>query len=300
MTRWLAGGVLLAAVAVFASFCIVILDEREIGFRTVLGDPEPSLLGLSLNRPVLDEPGLYVVIPGLHDLVRYDRRVRRFDAEPRELNLAENYRLEVDYYLVYRIRDPQKLRQVFGTERRLLELLDDTAFSEVRDVLATHAFEDLLSSKRPEITSEIARRSGEKLQNGGIEVLDFRIRRTDHPEANRERIFERMRAERDRFAKLYRAEGDEEAKRVRSGADRQGVVLAAEGRREGLKLRGEGDAEAARIYAEAYGEDPEFYAFKRSLEAYEKALDSETTLIPSPKSPFLKYLFDVSAPPPRR
>jgi membrane protease subunit HflC len=300
VTRWLAGGILLVAVVGFASFCIVVLDQREIGFRTVLGDPEPRLFGVPLNRPVLDEPGLYVVIPGLHELVRYDRRVRRFDAEPRELNLAENYRLEVDYYLVYRIRDPQKLREVFGTERRLVELLDDTAFSEVRDVLATHAFEELLSAKRPEITSEIARRSGAKLARGGVEVLDFRIRRTDHPEANRARIFERMRAERDRFAKLYRAEGDEEARRVRSEAERQGVVLAAEGRREGLQLRGEGDAEAARVYAEAYTEDPEFYAFKRSLEAYEKALDTETTLILSPQSPFLKYLFGVGAPPPGR
>lgn len=298
-TRWLALGVLIAAAALFATFCVVILDEREIGFRTVLGDPEPSLFGISLNRPVLDEPGLYVVIPGLHDLHRYDRRVQRFDAEPRELNLAANYRLEVDYYLVYRITDPQKLFTVFGTRRRLTELLDDTAFSEVRDVLATHAFEDLLSDKRPEITSKIAERAGQKLGRGGIEVLDFRIRRTDHPEANRARIFGRMRAERDRFAKRYRAEGDEEARRVRSEADRQSVVLAAEGTREGLALRGQGDAEAARIYAEAYGEDPEFYSFKRSLEAYEKALDRETTLILSPDSPFLKYLFDVSAPAPR-
>ncbi len=299
MTRWLATGVLLAAVAVFASFCIVILDEREIGFRTVLGDPEPSVFGLPLNRPVLNEPGLYVVIPGLHQLYRYDRRVLRFDAEPRELNLAENYRLEVDYYLVYRIIDPRKLRQEFGTARRLVELIDDTAFSVVRDVLATEPFEALLSDRRPEITHEIARLCGEKLSHGGIEVLDFRIRRTDHPEANRARIFDRMRAERERFAKRYRAEGDEEAQRVRSDADRQGAVLIAEGVREGLTLRGEGDAEAARIYAEAYGEDREFYKFTRSLQAYEKALDSETTLILSPESPFLKYLFDVAAPPRR-
>ena len=116
-TRFLAGGVLIAAAAVFLSFCLVILDEREIGFRTVLGDPEPTLFGVSLNRPVLDEPGVYVVIPGLHDLYRYDRRALRFDAEPRELNLASNYRLEVDYYLVYKITDPRKLRQAFGTEQ---------------------------------------------------------------------------------------------------------------------------------------------------------------------------------------
>ena len=218
---------------------------------------------------------------------------------PRELNLAENYRLEVDYYLVYRIIDPRKLRQEFGTARRLVELIDDTAFSVVRDVLATEPFEALLSDRRPEITDEIARLSGEKLSYGGIEVLDFRIRRTDHPEANRARIFDRMRAERERFAKRYRAEGDEEAQRVRSDADRQGAVLIAEGVREGLTLRGEGDAEAARIYAEAYGEDREFYKFTRSLQAYEKALDSETTLILSPESPFLKYLFDVASPPRR-
>ncbi|MBW2281567.1 MAG: protease modulator HflC [Deltaproteobacteria bacterium] len=294
--RWLAVGVLMAALGVFASFCLVILDEREIALRTLFGDPELSVFGIPLNRPVLDEPGVYVSIPGVHALYRYDRRALRFDAEPRELNLAENYRLVVDYYLVYRIIDPRKMRQVFGTTKRLTELLDDTAFSEVRDVLAQHAFEDLLSDKRSEITDEIARRSGEKLARGGIEVIDFRIRRTDHPEANRARIFDRMRAERERFAKRYRAEGDEQARRVRSDADRQSVVLRAEGEREGLRARGEGDAEAARIYGEAYGQDREFYAFVRSLRAYETALDSDTTLILSPDSAFLKYLFDVTPP----
>ncbi len=106
-----------------------------------------------------------------------------------------------------------------------------------------------------------------------------------------------MRTERDRFAKKYRAEGDEESQKIRSEAEKQSAILRAEGQREAVQLRGEGDAEAARIYAEAYGQDRDFYVFVRSLEAYREALAGETTLVLSPNSPFLKYLFSTDLGP---
>lgn len=293
MTRGVILALLLVAAGVFASFCVVVIDQREIAFRTLLDSAD-----LAFNRPVLDEPGLYVSIPGLHKIYRYERRAQIYDARPRELQLTQNYKLNVDYYLIYRVVNPRLLRETAKTQGAISRLLDDSSFSQVRRVLGLHAFEELLSDKRDEITRAVAAATNKDLISKGIEVLDFRISRTDHPAANREGIFRRMRTEREAVAKRYRAEGDEAARKISSDADRQSAILRAKGEREALRLKGEGDAEAARIYADAYSQDGEFYRFVRSLEAYRTALDSETTLILSPDSQFLKYLFDVAAPPP--
>jgi len=125
-----------------------------------------------------------------------------------------------------------------------------------------------------------------------------RIGGTLYPEANIGRVFERMRTERSRFALKFRAEGEQQARGLRSKAEGESLVILAEAERASLRLRGEGDAEAARTYADVYGADPEFYGFVRSLEAYRKSLDPETTLVLSPRSSFLKYLFDPAKPAP--
>ena len=137
MTRSVWALLVLAAVAVGLSFCIVIIDEREQGFRTVLGDPNPEFLGISLNRAVLSEPGWYVRIPGVHEVQRYDRRLLLFDAAAKELYLADELAVEVDYYVTYRIENPQLVRENVRTQARLLRQLDDTTFSQVRDVLGS-------------------------------------------------------------------------------------------------------------------------------------------------------------------
>ena len=133
----------------------------------------------------------------------------------------------------------------------------------------------------------------------GIRVTDLGIRRTDFPEANLKQVYERMRKERERFARTFRAEGEEEANKIRSKADLDSQLLRAEAQRRSTELRGEGDSTAARTYADAYNQDPEFYAFVRSLEAYQTALDSETTVILSRDVPFLKHLFQGGAKPTR-
>jgi membrane protease subunit HflC len=160
----------------------------------------------------------------------------------------------------------------------------------VRTVLAQHSIADLLSEVRDRITRQITANCHEKLQPQGLAVVDFQIRRTDYPAENLDRIFERMRKERERFAKGSRAQGEEEARKVRAEADRDSTIERARAERRAQELRGEGDAEAARIYAEAYGQDPEFYAYLRSLEAYGRALDERTMLVLGDDNPFLKYL----------
>lgn len=298
MTRSVVALLVLAAALVFVSFCVIVIDEREQGFRTVLGDPDPEFLGISFNRPVLSEPGLYLRIPGLHEVQRYNRRLQLFNAEAREeLYLADQLAVEVDYYVTFRIANPQLVRERIPTRARLLRQLDDTSFSEVRDVLGQYLIGDLLSEKRMEIMKQITERCNEDMVGRGIEITDVRIRRIDYPEKNLPGVFERMRKDRDRVARKYRAEGDEEARKIRSKAELDSQVLRADAGRRSSELRGKGDSEATRIYAEAYNRDPEFYAFVRSLEAYRLALDKQTTVILSPNVPFLRHLFRGEAPP---
>lgn len=281
----------LLAIAVAASFCVIIVDEREIAFRTVLGDPDSAL---NLGGAVLDRPGLQVRVPGLHTLERFDKRLQRYDAEARELQMGANYLILVDYYLTWRIENPRLLRQGVRSGE-LSRILDDTAYNEVRTVLGQQQIDALLSERRAAITREITERVAAKLAPLGIAVVDLQVRRTDLPESNLARTFDRMRTERDRVAQRFRAEGEGEARRIRSEADRESVRIKAEAERRVSELRGEGDARAAEIYAAAFNQDSEFYSFLRSLEAYEKALDDHTTLVLSPKSRFLRHLFESGA-----
>jgi membrane protease subunit HflC len=289
MNRWMALGVALASLAVFGSFCVVILDEREQGFRTLLGSPDP--LGA-----VLTTPGPKLRIPGLHEIDIYEKRLQRYDSNPREVQLSDGKLMEVDYFVVYRIADPQVFRQQMRNEDRLLGFLDDNSFGPVRDVLAQYPLDALLSEQRVEIMDEIGAKMAASLKPLGVDVSDVLLRGTDYPEENLPQTYARMIKERERFARKFRAEGDEEARKVRSKADLESQVLRAGATRSATELRGEGDSEAARIYAEAYNRDPEFYAFTRSLEAYKLALDDQTTVILSPNVPFLRHLFENGKP----
>ena len=228
-----------------------------------------------------------------HQLYRYEKRRMRYDrGDPLELQTSEKLLIEVDYYAVWRIADPERYFKSIRTRDAALRRLDTVTYSAVQQTLARHTLADLLSEKREEISRTITRNSIEGLRPDGIEVLDLRIRRTVYPEANLPQVYSRMRTERNRFAMKFRAEGEEQSRAIRSAADRESLIIVSTAERDSAKLRGEGDAEATRIYAEAFGQDTEFYEFLRTLEAYKLALNDQTTLILSPDAPFLKYLFD--------
>jgi membrane protease subunit HflC len=303
MKRRLVSLLLLATLAVAASFCIVIIDVREIAFRTILNESDPTPFGIHINQPLLVEPGWYVRIPFLHQLYRYERRKMRYDrGDPVELQTSEKLLIEVDYYAVWRIEDPELYFKRIRTRDAALKRLDTVTYSAVQQTLAKHTLADLLSEERREIISAIKQISDAGLDPEGMEILDLRIRRTVYPEANLPQIYSRMRTERNRFALKFRAEGEEQSREIRSSADQQSLIIVSTAERDAAKLRGDGDAEATRIYANAYGQDVEFFEFLRSLEAYRTALNEQTTLILSPDAPFLKYLFEyrkVSAEPAR-
>ena len=299
MSRALTALLLLVALGVAASFCVVILDEREQAFRALLGEPEFDAFGFQINQPVLTKPGVYLRIPVLHQLERYDRRLLRYDVEAREAYTSEKLLISVDYFAMWRIENPRLFYESNQTMGGALRRLDTITYSIVRESLGRQPLTALLSPERDEIMADIIREADQALSQFGIRVRDLRIRRTDYVADNLPGIYQRMRTERSAVAKKHRAEGEERARTVRAEADLESQVVRAEAQRESIVIRGEGDALAAKIYADAYSRDPEFYAFWRSLEAYRQALDEQTTLVLSPESPFLRYLFqDGPAPTP--
>jgi membrane protease subunit HflC len=288
-----------ATVVVVGAFCVVILDQREIAFRTLLDRAEFEVGGVKLNEPILSEPGLYLSVPILHRVRRYDKRLLRFDARPQNAYTSQGDLILIDYYVIWRIEDPRRFYEAFPTDtwiENARNRIDNTTYNRLRNALAQQTIGDLLSDQREGIVRRITQAAADEMERQGIRIVDLQIRGLAYPEQNVEQVYKRMRSERERFALRARAEGEEESRAIRSKADEQVQITLAQALRDAERLRGEGDAEAARIYAEAFNRDPEFYAFVRSLEAYEKALDSQTTLILSPEVPFLKYLFQMMPP----
>jgi membrane protease subunit HflC len=282
---------LLVALGVGASFCVVILDEREQAFRTLLSQAEFEVAGVSLNQPELIEPGVYLRIPMLHEFYVYDRRLQRFDSDPQTMLTSDELPLLVDYFLMWRIENPRDFFESNRSVANALARIDDVTYDNVRETLAQNRITALVSPERDSMLARITASCDEELAPHGIRVADLRIRRIDFKEGNIERVFQRMRTDQERVAKRHRAEGEEQARRIRSEADRKSLVLRADALRESELIRGEGDAEATRVYAEAYSEDPEFYSFVRSLEAYRQTIDEGTTFVISPDTPFLRHLF---------
>ena len=202
----------------------------------------------------------------------------------------------VDAFARWRITDPLKFRQSVQNEVAALPRLERILNASIREVLGSVVSDAILSDDRIELMLRIresARRSAVSL---GVDIIDVRMRRADLPQQNLQATFQRMEAEREREAADERARGKEAAQKVQANADRQAVELVSESRKQSEIIRGEADAERNKVFAEAFGRDPEFFAFYRSLRAYEMSLKgSNTTLVVSPNSEFFEYL-DGAAP----
>src|SRR5690606_3382328 len=168
--------------------------------------------------------------------------------------------------------------------------LDDLVLSELRQELASHTMNDMIGSARTGMMDRVTQRTRAKATEFGIEVVDVRIKHPDLPKEIRQSVFARMVAERERLAKGYRAQGQKESDKITSRTDKEIKILLAETQKETEEMRGTNDAESTKIYAEAYGKDPEFYAFMRNLEAYEKSVDEKATVVLSTKSELFRYL----------
>jgi membrane protease subunit HflC len=260
-----------------------IVDEREKALKLWFGE----VVGID------DDPGLYFKIPFLHEIVKYDDRILPLDSHPLEVTMKDNRRFEVDAFARWRIADVVKFRKAIGSgginsARARLEIILN---AELRAVLGHVDSNALLSSDRVGLMNQIRDAARNKALNLGVEVIDVRIKRADLPQQNLEKTFERMRAEREREAADEIARGNEAAQRTRARADRTVVETVSEARKNSEIIRGKADAKRNAVFAEAFGRDPEFFAFYRSLNAYEKALrGSNSSLVMSPDSEFFNYL----------
>ena len=241
-------------------------------------------------KRIIQEPGLYFKMPVAQNLVRFEKRVLTTDARESEYITLDKKRVLVDHVSRWRIDDPLQFYRSVRDRIRAMARLDDIISARLRQEIATHNFLDLIREKREDIMAIVTKDTRETAKSFGIEVTDVRIKRLDLPEEVQASVFARMRAERERIAKRYRAEGEEQAQQIRASADREREVILATAYESSEKLKGEGDAEATSIYANAFGKDAEFYAFTRRLQAYEKILSNDTTLLLNPDSELLNYL----------
>ena len=204
--------------------------------------------------------------------------------------LGDQKRLVVDAFSRYRIANPLQFRQASGSESAFRSRLEPIVISALRSVLGEVDLFTVLSADRTSLMNNIRDEANATLLRFGVLLVDVRIKRADLPEQNSEAIYRRMQTEREREAKELRAQGAEIAERIKARADRERRVLIAEAKQEADIIRGRGDANAVRTFAEAFGQDPEFFSFYRSMQAYREALaDQSTSLVLSPDSPFFQY-----------
>lgn len=272
------GVVVLLIVLGASPFFIVDLTQTAIVVQ--LGQPKRTVT----------EPGLKFKVPFVQEVRYFDKRLLDYDVPAREVITQDKKTILIDNFAKWKIVDPLEVYKAFQTQRGALQRLDDIIYSELRVELGRHELSEIVSANRLLIMSEVAKRANQKASKYGLEVLDVRIKRADLPEQNAKAVFDRMQAERERIAKQYKAEGAEEAQKIRSEAEKDRQILIAEAYKTSQEIRGEGDAKAYKIYADAYRQDPKFFEFVRSMEAYKKTFAKDTTMVLSPDSEFLKFL----------
>lgn len=272
------GGALLLMLA-SASFFIV--HEQQLALLLRLGEITDSDY----------KPGIHFKTPLIQNVRFFDKRIQTLDAQPERFLTVEKKFVVVDSFVKWRIADvAQYYRSTRGDINTASRLLGERINAALRDEFGKRTIQEVISGERAEIMQELARKADQDASDLGIEIVDVRIKKIDFPTEISNRVYERMRTERERVARELRAEGAEAAERIRADADRQKVEISAEAYREAEQIKGEGDGEAARIYAEAFEQDPEFYAFWRSLNAYKEVFgQGGSMMVLDPSSEFFRY-----------
>lgn len=265
-------------------------------------DQTQSAIILQFGEPVgvKLEPGLYAKIPFIQNVIRLDNRLMEYDVATTIIYTGDKKNMVVDAYVRWRIVDPLLFYKRFKSDNSYSIIEDakrrlgDVIIGELKSELGLHIMSNIISQSRDTIMESITNGSNRKISEGGessgLTVIDTRIKRADLPPENQRSVYERMKAERDQQATKYRSEGLMQGQKIRANADRQREVILAEAQRTSQEIQGEADAQAAAIYAEAFSLAPEFYAFTRSLESYQTAFRSRSTLLLSPEDmDYLKY-----------
>jgi modulator of FtsH protease HflC len=257
-------------------------------------------LVVRLGEPVrvITEPGLNYKIPLIDSVITIDKRILDLENPAQEVIASDQKRLVVDAFARYRIRDVLKFYQTVGNVEFANSQLSILLNSALRRVLGEATLTQVVRDQREHLMGRVREQLNTEAQGYGIAVVDVRIRRADLPEQNSQAVYQRMQTERQQEAAQYRAEGAQKAQELRARADRDVTVLLAEAQSKGERTRGEGDGERNRIFADAYGRDPDFFAFYRSMQAYEAGLRSnDTRMLLKPDSEFFRFFVDPSGKP---
>jgi len=281
----------------FLIFLLFLIGVSGVGayfaFFMVHQTEQALVLEFGKIKKVLRTPGLYWKIPFVQTVSYFDKRILDLDTSPQEVIVSGQKRLIVDSFARYKIIDPLLFFQTVQNEGNVGSRLGTILDSSLRSVLGSATFTDVVRDQRAVLMADITMQLNAKAKDFGIEVLDVRLKRADLPEANSEAIYSRMKTERQREAAEIRAEGEEQARRIRADGDRQVTVLKANATRDSEKIRGDGDAKRNAIFADAFGRDPDFFAFYRSMQAYEAGLGSnDTRLVLTPDTEFFRYFND--------
>jgi membrane protease subunit HflC len=274
--------VVIALILIVAYSSVFVVHQTQQALVLRFGEP--------IRKPV-DQPGLYYKLPLIDSVVLIDKRILDLDSPPQEVIASDQKRLVVDAFARYRITDPLKFYQSVGTIEGANSRLSSVLNSSLRRVLGESNFIEVVRDDRADLMGRIKEgMNAEARDNFGIEVVDVRLRRADLPDANSLAVYQRMQTERQREAAEIRAQGAQASQAIRAKADRDVTVIIAEATSKGEQLRGEGDGTRNKIFADAYNQDTDFFAFYRSMQAYEFGLHKEgTRMLLSPDSDFFRY-----------
>jgi membrane protease subunit HflC len=282
--------VVVVIIALAFYFSLFVVDQTEQALVLRFGDPVRVINSPSATGARDSAPGLYYKLPFVDNVVYFEKRILDLDSPPLEIIASDQKRLQVDAFSRYKIINPllfyQKVGTVSGAGSRLSSFLQ----SAVRRVLGDASFSDLVRDRRAALMTLIKQQVDQESRDFGIEIVDVKIRSADLPPENSQAIYQRMQTERQRQATEIRAEGEQEARTIRAEADRQATVIVADANGEASRVQGDGEAQRNHIFADAYSKDPDFFAFYRSMQAYQTALPAGTTrLVISPDSDFFRY-----------
>jgi membrane protease subunit HflC len=294
MTRliWLVAGLLvLLFVGLSATFE---LHQTQQALLLRFGEPVP-------DRGLVTQPGLHFKLPLIETVVYLDNRILDLESSKQEVLASDNQRLEVDAFVRYKIADPLKFYQTVGSVAGADNQLGSVLNSAVRRVLGDANQSQIVRDERVALTAKIREQVNREAERFGVAIVDARIRRVDLPRQISEKVFDRMRTERAREAAEYRALGQQDAQQIRSSAQRDATVIVAEAQQQGDTMRGEGEAERNRVFAEAFSPDPDFFAFYRSMQAYDASLKGKgARFVVSPSSDFFRYFDRASGKAPAK
>lgn len=280
---------------------VLVLLAIIIGYGalfTVYQTRQALLVRLGNPVRVVTEPGLHFKWPLIDNVILIDKRILDLENPAQEVIASDQKRLVVDAFARYRIHDPLKFYQTVGSIEGGNSRLSTMLNSGLRRVLGETTFTHVVRDERANLMARIREQLDREAAAFGITVVDVRIRRADLPEQNSQAVFQRMQTERQREAAEFRALGNQRGQEIRSRADRDVTVVVAEATSKAEQIRGEGDAERNRIFAEAFNRDPDFFAFYRSMQAYEAGLrHNDTRMLLKPDSEFFRFFVDPSGKP---